>query len=78
MDEAHSFVCPFCKGKVHVDVSDDPGLIHELPTCQRFDLLEPDAFLEAVNNEQAVTAEARARLQAERAAWERKHPSEKP
>lgn len=51
--------CPFCKGVVSADRGSEegelperePGVVHTMPTCSKFDELEPDAFLLAVNTE---------------------------
>lgn len=46
------FLCPFCGGHVSVGAPPDgvPWIIHAVPTCGRFDALEPDEFMAAVND----------------------------
>ncbi len=48
--------CPFCSGTVSADRGNESegrpgGVVHTLPVCKRFNDLEPDAFLVAVNTE---------------------------
>ncbi len=45
------FHCPFClTGKCGAGYTEGyPTIIHTKPTCARFDELEPDEFLHAVN-----------------------------
>ncbi len=52
------FVCPFCKRKCsagftcipgQTEDEGNPGVLHELPTCPKFDALEIDDFLHEVN-----------------------------
>ena len=45
--------CPFCKGRFEAGFVDGevPAVIHTEPRCAKFDELEPDAYLRAVNVE---------------------------
>jgi len=46
-----SFVCPFC-GAVASAVeqeSGEPGIVHPVPMCVRFEAMEPDEYMRAVN-----------------------------
>jgi hypothetical protein len=43
-----NFSCPFCSKRCSVDRA-QRSIVHELPTCEKFDKLEPDEFLVAVN-----------------------------
>jgi hypothetical protein len=45
------FKCPFCKGDASAveTASGIPGVMHTMPTCEKFDELEPDDYLHAVN-----------------------------
>jgi hypothetical protein len=47
--------CPFCGGDLAATIlgSPDPGVIHSLPTCEKFDALEPIAFLRACRERKA-------------------------
>ena len=54
-----SFLCPFCGCSVEAGVNsatDMPTVLHMLPTCARFDELEPDEFLAAARAEFCKTA----------------------
>jgi hypothetical protein len=42
------FLCPFCKGKCFAAL-EPLSVVHLVPTCPRFDELEPDEFLDEVN-----------------------------
>jgi len=46
---ALEFTCPFC-GKLCTASTDPDGVTHVLPMCEKFEKLEPDEFLAAVNS----------------------------
>jgi len=46
---ALEFICPFC-GKQCTAMTDPDRVTHVLPMCEKFEQLEPDAFLAAVNS----------------------------
>lgn len=43
------FRCPFCGRRAHTTKAPAYGVIHEMPPCKMFLVLEPDEFLAAVN-----------------------------
>ena len=55
--ETIEFACPFCSAKTVAGSLPDPefggfclGVMHTLPLCARFEALEPDDFMAAVND----------------------------
>lgn len=46
------FQCPFCGGLVSAGAPPDshPYIVHAVPTCVRFDSLEPDEYMAAAND----------------------------
>ena len=51
------FVCPFCGKQCTATTEPDFGVTHVLPMCEKFEQLEPDDFLAAVNNAIATKRE---------------------
>jgi hypothetical protein len=45
--------CPFCGKGIAASYDDRGAVMHELPTCERFDDLEPVEFLRAVRERKA-------------------------
>lgn len=44
--------CPFCKGQFSIARDCDTGnpiILHSLPTCHEFRMLEPDAYVAKIN-----------------------------
>jgi hypothetical protein len=61
------FTCPFCGHRVKAGEAVRPGeaeaspcVLHDEPVCERFDELEPDEFMQAVNAKRAADKKARA------------------
>ncbi len=50
--DAVDFVCPFCKARCSTSL-ELGAVMHELPMCEKFEQLAPDAFLKAVNDRRA-------------------------
>jgi hypothetical protein len=47
---ALEFTCPFCGKQCTATTEPDLGVTHVLPMCEKFEKLEPDEFLAAVNS----------------------------
>lgn len=43
------FVCPFCGKQCAAESGLEQAVTHALPMCAKFESLEPDAFIAAVN-----------------------------
>jgi hypothetical protein len=46
------FICPFCGARCTV-LREHEAVAHVLPMCEKFEQLEPDEFLKAVNERRA-------------------------
>jgi hypothetical protein len=52
-----NFTCPFCGRRASFGyVQEHPTATHDMPMCKKFEELEPDEFLQAVNRKLAETA----------------------
>lgn len=47
------FICPFCGQPCRV-ILEPPQVLHATPTCAKFDRLEPDEYLVAVNDKRGL------------------------
>lgn len=45
-----SFPCPFCSGTVSASAREG-AVVHTMPVCAKFDVLDAIAFMEACNDE---------------------------
>lgn len=46
------FICPFCKARCTTSL-EHCAVLHTVPMCEKFEQLEPDEFLKAVNERRA-------------------------
>jgi hypothetical protein len=60
------FACPFCELRVKAGEAVRPGdgeatpcVVHDEPVCKRFDELEPDEYMTAVNAKRAADKKSR-------------------
>mgnify|MGYP001617579640 FL=1 len=47
-----NFTCPFCKAQCTTSL-EHCAVLHTAPMCEKFEQLEPDEFLKAVNERRA-------------------------